>query len=770
MTNYTYDALDNLLSVSQGGSRARSFVYDSLSRLTSSTNPEVGPVNGTGCPITYTYDADSNLATKVAPAPNQTSCSTTVTTTYSYDPLDRLTGKTYSNGDPAVTYIYDQTACLALPKCANIGHRTSMTDAAGSEAWAFDTVDRLSTDQRTTNSIPKPTNYLYNYDGSIATLTYPSGNTITYTTDSAARPSDAQDLTNAINYVEGSCANGTSVNGVCYAPQGTVASLVMGETSGFAGITFTGSYNDRLQPNEFKAASPSVTLFDLSYCFYALVSGACPVPPQTGNNGNVIQITNNLNSNRTQQFSYDALNRIATGGTTSSCSTSCWGLTFTIDQWGNLTTAAATGTATALNLNVNANNQITTAPFTYDAAGNETADAVSTYVWNAEGQLTTGGGVTYTYDGDGKRVMKSNGKMYWYGMTGDVLDESTLSGSITDEYVFFGARRVARRDGSGNVVYYVADHLGTSRVIASSVGAILDDSDFYPFGGEHVFASSSGNTYKFTGKERDAETGNDNFGARYDSSTIGRFMSPDPLLSSGHPNDPQSWNRYAHAVNNPLAIIDPFGLYNLVNNCALDDKKCNKQFQQYAKNLKQGLADLKKKVDNMKDGPEKQRLEASLQALGTENDNNNVNVKFSALSGGAAGNTDPVYDDKTGGLSFNVTFDPSKISGGTNDWAIDAAHEGTHVSDISDPRFANPATTLDPFQQEYRGYQTSAWAAQALGVSSLAYEGGRNVIWNSGWAAVDRQTLMDKGITQHVTGIPGHPEPQPPIPHNPWPN
>ena len=57
---------------------------------------------------------------------------------------------------------------------------------------------------------------------------------------------------------------------------------------------------------------------------------------------------------------------------------------------------------------------------------------------------------------------------------------------------------------------------------------------------------------EFTGKERDAETGLDYFGARYLSATQGRFTSGDPFLGGGRPEDPQSWNRYAYARNNPL--------------------------------------------------------------------------------------------------------------------------------------------------------------------------------------------------------------------------
>ncbi|MBS1828992.1 MAG: RHS repeat-associated core domain-containing protein, partial [Acidobacteria bacterium] len=62
-----------------------------------------------------------------------------------------------------------------------------------------------------------------------------------------------------------------------------------------------------------------------------------------------------------------------------------------------------------------------------------------------------------------------------------------------------------------------------------------------------------------TGKERDAETGLDYFGARYMSATQGRFTSVDPTLESAKPTNPQSWNRYTYALNNPLRYTDPDG-------------------------------------------------------------------------------------------------------------------------------------------------------------------------------------------------------------------
>ncbi len=64
----------------------------------------------------------------------------------------------------------------------------------------------------------------------------------------------------------------------------------------------------------------------------------------------------------------------------------------------------------------------------------------------------------------------------------------------------------------------------------------------------------------FTAKERDNESGLDYFGARYYSGAQGRFTSPDPLMASGKARNPQTWNRYAYTLNNPLRFVDPDGM------------------------------------------------------------------------------------------------------------------------------------------------------------------------------------------------------------------
>ena len=138
------------------------------------------------------------------------------------------------------------------------------------------------------------------------------------------------------------------------------------------------------------------------------------------------------------------------------------------------------------------------------------------------------------------------------------------------------------------VHYYHADHLGTARLETDSTGAVVSNCTYAPFGQElGCSPADQTNHYKFTGKERDSESGLDYFGLRYMGSSLGRFMSPDPGQASGfdHMDDPQSWNGYAYARNNPLIYTDPDGLNYTA--CDTNGKNCadltDKQFQQYLK-------------------------------------------------------------------------------------------------------------------------------------------------------------------------------------------
>ncbi|MBI4480443.1 MAG: hypothetical protein HY651_10515 [Acidobacteria bacterium] len=172
--------------------------------------------------------------------------------------------------------------------------------------------------------------------------------------------------------------------------------------------------------------------------------------------------------------------------------------------------------------------------------------------------MATTAGVTYTYDGDGRRVSKSNGKLYWYGVNGQVLAESDASGTIISEYIYFNGMRIARRDvSSGNVYYFLGDRLGNARVVTNSTGGVVEESDFYPFGGERPIVDSLDNNYKFTGYERDSESTLDHTKERQYSCNQGRWLSPDRVRGSAR--NPQSLNRYARTWNNPTNLVDPDG-------------------------------------------------------------------------------------------------------------------------------------------------------------------------------------------------------------------
>jgi RHS repeat-associated protein len=112
--------------------------------------------------------------------------------------------------------------------------------------------------------------------------------------------------------------------------------------------------------------------------------------------------------------------------------------------------------------------------------------------------------------------------------------------------------------------YYHGDHLGSSRFLSSYNGTPMWEATYLPFGQEHAPGGApppapGGQHYKFTGKERDVESGLDYMGARYYTSLTGRFISPDLPGMDQHLTNPQSWNLYAYARNNPLAFTDPTG-------------------------------------------------------------------------------------------------------------------------------------------------------------------------------------------------------------------
>ena len=199
-------------------------------------------------------------------------------------------------------------------------------------------------------------------------------------------------------------------------------------------------------------------------------------------------------------------------------------------------------------------------------------------VW-ANGSVTQ-----YLYDAEGRRVAKgysasnpsalrcSTGgtdfvptETYVLGQSGEQVTEFDGAGKWTHTNVYAAGQLLATYDTNrSGLHFHIADPLGSRRVQVSSAGTV--DPDFVelqcanlPFG-ENLSCAGPGmdsTEHHFTGKERDSESGNDYFGPRYLSSSLGRFMSPDSV--GAHLDDPQSLNKYSYVANNPLNRIDPDG-------------------------------------------------------------------------------------------------------------------------------------------------------------------------------------------------------------------
>lgn len=274
-----------------------------------------------------------------------------------------------------------------------------------------------------------------------------------------------------------------------------------------------------------------------------------------------------------RSFSYDPLNRLSSMSAPSDPS-GCTGLAWSYDAWGNRTAQSVTGGACyPSSLAYNASNQISglCSGTCYDAAGDVINDGIHAYTYDAEhriAQVDGGSTASYVYDAVGHRVQKTAGgatTAYLYDLSDQVVSE--LAGSSmawSKSYVELSGQRAEYVGGTGGSTYFAfTDHLGSTRLVTNMSGCVVDNLDYQPYGELYSYSpqcTTQDTTHKFTGQERDSETGNDNFQARYYGSRLGRFLSPDPLGNSvADPSNPQTWNQYAYVTNNPLLYTDPTG-------------------------------------------------------------------------------------------------------------------------------------------------------------------------------------------------------------------
>ncbi len=180
--------------------------------------------------------------------------------------------------------------------------------------------------------------------------------------------------------------------------------------------------------------------------------------------------------------------------------------------------------------------------------------------------------ITYIYGADGKRVEKEtpSGNIYYdYDYDGSLDATYTLSGTtltVTTQDLFLNGEHLGFFFGNSNIYRSALDWVGSVRTRVDPSANIISADRNFPFGEmqtEYLPSlptwGDADDTIHFTGKERDTESGLDYFGARYYSSNMGRFLSPDEPFYSGNLDNPQDLNLYSYVHNNPLTNVDPDG-------------------------------------------------------------------------------------------------------------------------------------------------------------------------------------------------------------------
>ncbi len=613
-TTYAYDVLGSLLTVAQAGNGTdapptqRQFTYDTLSRLSTAFNPESGTAS-------YTYDANGNVLTHTQPLVNQ--ASGTQKLNYCYDALNRKVyeyiGSLISNcitTPPATAnllsaYSYDTSGVSGTANA--IGHMTDALEyTAGTAVWErspfkYDTMGRLLSEQQCafgSCTKPYPFAYTYDYAGNVLStsngLTAASPITVGYTYDHVARLSTVTSATPTTGIWAGTGFPSTLYTAKSYGPAGLVSA-----TYGTAGGTLSRTYDNRLRVTDSKIAT-SATLYHYGLTY--------------ASNSNISTVTDSVIGNWT--YTYDTLNRLASATASTAGVVTPWG-TYKTQCWiydsfgnrtgeGEMTAATAcpnpiTGANHSVWAKYNTSNQLTSNSivpnFLYDDAGNTTNDGTNKYVYDLDGRIcavtpVVGGTFTqYVYDAEGRRVAKgtlttfpiagsacsaptaANGfsltgtgaAIYLRGAHGDQDTELDGTGVWRHTNVFAGGGLTATYDTGtkATLSFNYSDWLGSKRVQSAFGGAVQNSWASDPYGAylKALGTGADATEHHFTGKERDGESGNDYFGARYYASGVGRWMNPDWSVKAepvpyAKLDGPQSLNLYSYVTNDPNSVAD----------------------------------------------------------------------------------------------------------------------------------------------------------------------------------------------------------------------
>ena len=493
ITAYAYDGLDRLLRVTDPRGLVTQYTYNGLGDLTLQTSPDTGATQ-------YTYDDSGNARTKID-ARGQL-------TTFGYDALSRVASKASANG-PSITFTYDQGAF-------GVGRLSAMNDGAAVMQWSYDAFGRVGGKTQSLHNRSLTVGYGYAAGGKANRVTYPSGHIVTYGYDSAGRISSVS--------VDGA----TLLNAATYEPFGPANGWTWGN----------GTNHQRFYDKDGRVA-------------------AITFPPEAADQ---------------QSFGYDLLDRLISAALTGSAVN----LSYSYDATGNRAQEVRNGAASQYTTASGSNrlqsiSGATTRSMAYNANGSITNDRGVTFTYDGRERLLGAGTTTYYVSGLEQRIEKagagantaSGARQFVYDEQGHLLGEYDVgTGTPIAEHIYLGDWPVGLLQGS--TMYYVQpDQLGAPRTVTrASDNQTMWAWQREPFGAGNIQASS-GFEYnlRFPGQYFDAETGtNYNYFRDYDP-TIGRYTESDPIGLGGGPNT------YSYVRGMPLISADTFGLATQVRPC-----------------------------------------------------------------------------------------------------------------------------------------------------------------------------------------------------------
>ena len=551
-TSFAYDALDRLTSTTMPGGGTSRYAYDTLGRMTSRHHPDADGASQ------YKYDDLGRM--RFSQDARQRALTPRKVTYTVYDDFGRVTrvgeaNATFSGLDPERSYAfetgntswrsrmtYDDGGGSAVDgdtagggpnyaqgRLVKIEENTD-ADAAAEviHRYAYDRLGNVRVKKVTIDGLTgeKTITYVHDLAGRVTRLIYPDGAQARYVYDGAGRLSRVWD------------EQVSALAAYTHTAAGNIATHAVG-----SGIV-TGAYT--YNPREW------VTRINYAGTFYSTLT--------YDNAGNITRQVygHGAAASKTADYAYDNLYRITgfdlTGGVSED---------FTYDRNGNIKSMASGGSTLAYNYSpASTPNRLDSTTgaggqtYTYNPNGWVTGKGTVALAYDYRGLTTGYGTASYLMDPDRRRVKKTAGTVTTYylrGTDGSVLAEYDRNQALTARYVYAGARRIARVAG-GSQSYYLADHLGSTRSLVDGSGTVTATYDYRSYGKVLATSGTDATRFRFTGHERDDESGLDYMLARSYAYDIGRFLRPDPMQDEYPGLSP-----YAYANNNPLKYVDPDG-------------------------------------------------------------------------------------------------------------------------------------------------------------------------------------------------------------------